>query len=291
MNARAIASQASHALQTGPHSAQTAWMGGIVATVVIPHGLKGLSRRFGREMARRSKASANAHWLDIGMGQLRQCESILREISVNSRNLTLGGNSSRLLVRLNRTRRVTNPLTFLSTLATTLDEVSQYDLIWNSDIPTELARRRAVLTEERTARADLRASSPQIVRLSRTIDLYNRSQIAESLRDHPAVAESIQGAMDTLVRQGPDANRQAISSCRASIERLSIELGNHGDWKQALRKVTTSEADQRSVIGAWNYLSGKGAHGGHDPSREEAEYGLKITLAALTYLKGDPVGS
>jgi hypothetical protein len=268
-------------------------MGGILATTVVPYGLKGLSRTAGRTARRASKAYVTAQWLQAGRNLLSQCESVIREVSVNSRNLSSRGNSSKLLLKLNRVRRMTNPVTFLNALAVVLEETSQYDLLWNRDIPSELARRAEVAAQERSARAALRASSPEVVRLSKTVDVYNRLQIAESLRDHPAVAESVLGAMDTLIRQGPDANRQAIASCRASIERLAIELGGVGDWKQALTRVVPSETDQRTIIGAWNYLSGKGAHGGHDPSRDEAEYGLGITIAALTYLKerGRTIGS
>jgi hypothetical protein len=282
--ARQLAAQAAGALQTGYHSAQAGLMGSLLATTVIPHGLKGLSRSAGKTVARTSKANAKAQWLQAGRNLLSQSESVFRDISVNSLNLTPPGNSSKLVLKLNRVRRVTNPVTFLNTLSVVLDEVSRYDLLWNRDIPQELARRAEVAAEERSARAALRASSPEVVRLSKTVDVYNRLQIADTLRDHPAVSESVLGAMDTLVRQGPDANRQAIASCRAGIERLAVELGGVGDWKEALRKVVPSETDQRAIIGSWNYLSGKGAHGGHDPTRDEAEYGLRITISTLTYL-------
>jgi hypothetical protein len=283
--ARQLEAQAAGALQTGYHSAQAGLLGSLLATTVIPHGLKGLSRNAGKTVARTSKANAKAQWLRAGRNLLSQSETVLRDISVNSRSLTPPGNSSKLVLKLNRVRRVTDPVTFLSTLAVVLDEVSRYDLLWNRDIPQELARRAEMAEQERSARAALRAASPEVVRLSESVDVYNRLQIADSLQDHPAVAESVLGATNTLLRQGPDANRQAIASCRASIERLAIELGGAGDWKESLRKVATSETDQRTVIGAWSYLSGKGAHGGHDPTRDEAEYGLRITIAALTYLK------
>ena len=289
--ARALAAQAGQALQTGYHSPQAGVMGSLLATAAVPYGLKGLSRTAGRTVARASKSNTKTQWLRTGRNLLSQCESMFRGISVNSRNLRPEGNSSKLLLKLNRVRRATNPVTFLNALAVVLEEASQYDLLWNRDIPAELAKRAELAAQERSARAALRASSPEVVRLSKAIDVYDRLQIAEPLREHPAVAESVLGAIDGLVWQGPDANRQAIASCRASIERLAIELGGVGDWKEALKKVATSETDNRAIVGAWNYLSGKGAHGGHDPSRDEAEYGLRITIAALVYLKGISGGS
>jgi hypothetical protein len=210
----------------------------------------------------------------------------MRQISIKSPKLPAHGNSSKLLLKLNRVRRATNPITFLETLAMALDEVAQYELIWNIEIPAELARRTEAASRERSARAALRASSAEVVRLSRTVDLFNRTAVADGLRNFPAVSQSILGAMDVFVRQGPDGNRQSIASCRAGIEALAIQLGGAANWKQALKTVLKSETDQKIVIGAWNYLSGKGAHGGHDPTKGEAEYGLRITIAALEYLIG-----
>ena len=284
--AKGLAAQAAQALRTGYHSPRAGLIGSLLATAAVPYGLKGLSRTAGRTVARASKSNVSAQWLHTGRDLLAQSESLLRAISVSSRNLTPRGNSSKLLLKLNRVRRMTNPVTLLNTLSTVLEEASQYDLIWNRDIPTELARRGELAEQERSARAALRASSPEVVRLSKTVHIFNRLQVADCLRDHPAVSESVSGAIDALARNGPDSNRQAIASCRASIERLAIELGGPGDWKQALKRAATSEPDQRVIIGAWNYLSGKGAHGGHDPSSNEAEYGLRITIAALAYLKG-----
>lgn len=288
--AAALAAQANQALQIGYHSVQAGFMASLLATAVVPHGLKTISRSAGRTVARASKSNVTTQWLRAGRNLLEQSESILRDISLNSRNLTPQGNSSKLLVKLNRVRRMTNPVTFLNTLSVVLEETSRNALLWNRDIPAELARRAELAALERSARMALRVSSPELVRLSKTVDVYNRLQIAESLHDHPAVTESVLGALDAFVRQGPDSNRQTIASCRASIERLAIELGGVGDWKEALKRVVASETDQRVIIGAWNYLSGKGAHGGHDPSRDEAEYGLRVTIAALAYLRGIPSG-
>lgn len=284
--ARGLATQASLAMESGYHSRQAGVVGGILASTVVPYGLKGVSRDAGRLVKRTSKAKVDAQWLDRGRNLLAQSEASLREISIKARTLPARGNSSKLLLKLNRVRRTKNPTTFLGSLAEVLEEVAQYDLIWNADIPAELARRAEAEASERSARAALRASSPQVVRLSRTVDIFNRTVIADSLRNYPSVDQSVLGAMDALARQGPDGNRQSIASCRASIEALAIHLGGEGDWKEALKRVLPSETDQRTVVGAWNYLSGKGAHGGHDPSQAEAEYGLRITIAALEYLIG-----
>ena len=179
---------------------------------------------------------------------------------------------------------MTKAISLLSALSGILSEIQSLPLIWNHELPQELARRREETARERSARAALRASSPEVVRLAKAVDVFNRTLVADTLRPFPTVSQSVLGAMDSLARQGPDANRHCIASSRASIEALAIVLGDQGDWKTALKHVLPSETDQRVIIGAWNYLSGKGSHGGHNPTRAEAEYGLKITIAALEYL-------
>lgn len=261
-------------------------MGSLLASQVVPYGLKGLSRGTGRVLQRNSKAKAKAEWLQTFRGFISHCEDTTRGISVKSRSLTSRGNSSKLLLKLNRARRATNPPTALSSLAAALEEMAQLDLVWNVDIPSELSQRAEADAVERSARTTLKASSPELVRLSRAVDVFNRTAIAEGLRDHAIVSQSILGAMDALTRQGPDGNRQSIASCRSSLEALTIRLGGNGDWKESLKRVLPSATDQRAVVGAWNYLSGKGAHGGHDPTRAEAEYGLRITIATIDYLMG-----
>jgi hypothetical protein len=278
--------QARRALSGGAGSGAGPLIGDLLVTELVPYGYKGTVRKAGRFLGGRSQDALNRQWLQTGHSLLQQCRGTLGSISVLSGKLPPGGNSSKLLQKLNKLHRMTRAVTFLATLSGILAEIEAMPLISNQNITAELARRAEEGARERSARAALRASSPEVVRLAKTVDVFNRIAIAEQLRGFPEVAQPVLGALDSVARQGPDGNRHCITSCRASIEALAIRLGGVGDWKVALKRVLPSDTDQRVVVGAWNYLSGKGAHGGHAPSREEAEHGLRITIATLEYMIG-----
>jgi hypothetical protein len=69
-----------------------------------------------------------------------------------------------------------------------------------------------------------------------------------------------------------------------AVEQFCIDAGKSGNWKEGLRNILESETDRRHVIGEWNYLSGKGAHGGHDPTEMEAKHCLRITVSCLEFM-------
>jgi hypothetical protein len=202
-------------------------------------------------------------------------------MSIKVRTLSLGGNSSKLSKKFNRVRRIKSAVPFFNTLSSVLQEIQNQDLIWNKDIPIELTSRKAIMQQEKKEKAILRGSSPRLVRSAQTIEIYDRLSIAEKLKNYPNVQQSVLGALDRLHEGGPDAQRQSIVSCRAAIEALCIQIGNNEDWKTALNNIFPSETDRKSIKHIWNYLSGKGAHGGHIPSKDDAEYALKITIATL----------
>lgn len=276
-----LRNQADQALSIGIHSDDAPIVGEFLVKALIPHGLRGVARKLGSSGRKVSKSNVRSQWRQIGNQLLSQCIISIREMSINLQNISDRGNSSKLITKFNRVRHIKNPVAFFDTLITVLDEIRNLDLIWNKDICGELTKRKATLEQEQKERAVLKASSPKLDRLARTVDIYNRLSISEQLKRYPNVQLSILGALDCLLRGGPDAERQCITSCRVSIEALCIQIGENGDWKTALGSIFQSETDQKAVKGVWNYLSGKGAHAGHNPTKEEAEYGLKITIATL----------
>jgi hypothetical protein len=246
----------------------------------IPHGYKGLARGAGRLAQRTSRTNLNAQWLHAGRGLLTQSEATVREISLRTRILPPQGNSTRLIAKFNRARRSTTAASFLGSLAIALDELSQSDLLWNRDIPAELQRRREEEEHDRLAKAELRTAASKYVRLASTVDLYNRMAISTKLGPYPAAEQSVLGAMDRLAHGGPDAERHALISCRSAIENLCIQLGGNGDWKTSLKIVFPSDSDHRAVSAVVNFIGSK-VHGGHSPSSEEADQGLRLTIATL----------
>jgi len=273
--------QAEQALSIGIHTEQAPLLGELLVQAFVPHGAKGLTRKLGRSIRKTSKHKVNSSWRLVGDQFLGKCESSVKDVSIKVHTLSLGGNSSKLLKKFNRVRRIKNSISFFNTLILVLQEIQNQDLIWNRDIPNELALRKVIFEQEKKEKAILRVSSLRLVRSATTIEINNRLSIAEKLKNYPNVQESVLGALDRLHEGGPDALRQCIVSCRAAIEALCIRLGKNDDWKKGLNNLFRSETDRKSIKGIWNYLSGKGAHGGHIPSKEDAEYALKITVATL----------
>jgi hypothetical protein len=191
-----------------------------------------------------------------------------------------------LRAKLNRARRATNPITLLSTIEVVLAEVASMDLLWNSEVAGELEARRQARLEESRASAALRVDASRYVRLAMTVNLLDRASISGALRPFPAAEQSVLGALDALARGGPDAERQAVTSCRSAIENVCIQRGGVGDWKAGLKALMPSESDQRAVQAVVNFLGAK-LHGGHVPTRSEAEQGLKLSVAILARLVGE----
>lgn len=273
--------QAENDLSIGIQADQAPILGELLVQAFVPYGAKGLTRNIGRSMRKTSKSKTNLKWRLAGDQFLVKCESSVKNMSIRVLSLTHGGNSSKLLRKFNRARRIKNAISFFNMLTLVLQEIQNHDLIWNKDIPIELAIRKRILEQEKKEKAILRASSPRLVRSAQTIEIYNRLSIAEKLKNYPNVQESVLGALDRLQKGGADAQRQCIVSCRAAIEGLCIQVGKSNDWKKALNSIFPSETDRKSIKSIWNYLSSKGAHGGHVPTKNDAEYALKITIATL----------
>jgi len=256
-------------------------VGDLLVKAFVPYGAKGLARGWGRTIRKSSKSNVSVQWRQKGELFLPRCESVVKNISINARNLPPRGNSDKLVKKFNRARRLKNPVSFFDTLINILNEIQSQDLIWNKDIPQELAHRKEIVRQEQIERANLQSESKEITRLAKSVNLLDKLSISQNLKQFPDVQRSILGALDRLQTNDPDAERHCITSCRVAIESLCMKLGSCGDWKAGLCKIYPSETDQRQVKEVWNYLSGKGAHGGHIPTKDEAEYALKITIATI----------
>lgn len=279
--------EAAQALRSGARSPGSRAIGGLLVREFVPHGYKGIARSLGRSLGGTGAANVRDHWSKAADTLLGESEVLIRRISIRSHGLPAGGNSARLLLKLNRARRASNPVTRLSVLSVVLEELSSSDLLWNHEVGAELETRRRAAEADRRAKALLRTEAAGYVRRVRDLDLYDAKAVAESLRDYPVVVGSLTGAIDRLIQGGPDVERQALLSCRSAIERLAIERIGIGDGKTAVRTLLPSETDHKPVVAVMNYLGGK-IHGGAAPTRAEAEYGLKLTIATLESMAARP---
>lgn len=281
---KTLKQQAYQKYSTGFHTKETDLIGEVLVSAFVPHGLKSIARKTGSIGQKNIKENIKTKWRKQGEHFLLECESIIKQMSLNTKNLSISGNSSILLRKFNRVRKIKNPLPFFDNLNIALQEFESLDLIWNKDIEQELIKRRDIKKIQNKEKEKLKLNSKDIIKNLQNFDLVGKSFITDLLKSYPLVLKSMIGALDRLQDNAPDAERHCITSCRASIELLCIELGKQKDWKYALNNIFPSETDRRQVKSVWNFLSGKGAHGGHDPTKKEAEYGFRLTMTTIYFI-------
>ncbi len=272
--------RAIEAFQSGYHAPGANLLGGLATHVIVPYGMKGFARGAGRTVKRASKLNLESQWMQVGRDMVRNCENSFKTMSILTKNLPSEGNSHKLLVKLNQARRARSSVVLLQRVVDVLEGVSGYDLIWNSDIPGELHRRKTEESRIRKEKQALKKAAPSIVNKTRILNLYNSVDLDDIYMRLPAIEQQIKGALDRFSVGGPDSERQSLISCRSALEGACIQVGGNGNWKASLKLAQLSETDQRAVTAVVNYIGGK-IHGGHSVSHDEAEYGLKLTISTL----------
>ena len=276
--------RANQDLTTGIHAEGAPLVGNLLVDSFFSHGSKGMARKLGKTVRKTSKANLNAQWLQVGNEFVQKCESCISSMSIKTRNLQPSGNSSKLLIKLNKVHCFKGAVPFFNAIVGVLQEIQRNDLIWNSDIPHLLSLQNAIAKQAQLEKSKLRRDSKDIAKLAKTINPFDKLAISQTLRKYPTVEQSILGAFDRIQSSNPDSERHCIASCRTAIESLCIALGNSSDWKLALNNLFSSDTDRKQIKGVWNYLSNKGAHGGRTPTKDEAQHSLKITIASLEYI-------
>lgn len=280
---KALQTQAEQAFTTGLHSNGASIIGEFFIGG-IPQGQRGLARNLGKTIQRSDRQKNEIQWREKGKQLLSNCEFKIKQMSINTKNLTKNGNSPKLVQKFNRVRRVKSSIASITEIIAILEELQNIELLWNTDIPNELVHRKEITDMEKREKTNLLRMSPRIIKNAGIVDIFDRLAISDQLEQYPSVKSCILGAFDRLHENAPDSARHCIISCRVAIESFCIESGNDADWKNALKNVLSSDTDRRQIIGIWNYLSGKGAHGGHFPTKEEAEYCLQLTIGTLTFI-------
>ena len=100
-------------------------------------------------------------------------------MSLNTKNLTISGSSHRLVQKFNRVRKIRNPIYFFDTILAVLQDLQNLDLIWNKDIPQELANRKEIAEVEKREKAGLRSISRDITSIARNVDSFSTLSISD----------------------------------------------------------------------------------------------------------------
>ena len=210
----------------------------------------------------------------------------LRRISVARKNLARGGNSSVLVKRLAGAKTYRRLDTQIAKAVGNLEAIESEDLVYNDEIGEfRLQRSKEAFEERRRAKEeqllDLRNVAPELG----SVKLENRDELRSQLAGHLEVARMIEGALDTFSTTGADASRQALASCRSAIELLVIEITGEPEWRTGLSRLAEGTR-KKLVAGTYGFLSGYGSHPGGVPTRRDAEYGIRMTIASCVWLMG-----
>jgi hypothetical protein len=256
-------------------------IGSYAVTKYVPHGYKQIARSFGRDLQKDAKVDVDSQWRQQGVQLADTSQRTIGRMSIRTKNLTLSGNSRNLVVKFNKlTSKKTAPA-YIRNLISILEGVEKLDLIWNTDIEGELRHRVEEKERLRREKEALKLEAGAIVEEARRSQFSKKETVLHRLKGYPLSRQSLVSAFSELQSPDPEAPRHCIFSSRVSIEQLCIDAGGSGNWKEGLNTLLSSNTDRRQVKAVWNNLSGKGAHGGHNPTPKEAEQCLALTLTTL----------
>jgi hypothetical protein len=259
-------------------------IGDYVVKKYIPHGYKQAARSIGRDILKDMKSDSDANWRQQGVSLKDTAVRKVSRMSINTKNLTLSGNSKKLIVKFNRLSNIKTALAYIRNLFSVLDGLKGLDLIWNDDIENELQRRFEEKQWLREEEERLKMEAGAILEESKRAQFSKKSSVLQRLKPWPRPLQSLISAFNRLTSTDPEAPRHCISSARVAIEQLCIDAGGDGDWKKGLANITSSKSDRKQVKAVYHNLSGKGSHGGHNPTQKEAEQCLALTLTTLEIL-------
>lgn len=208
----------------------------------------------------------------------------LRKISISRHDITLHGNSDKLIKRVAKSRTFKRLDTQIAKAVGCLETIAVEELVYNTEIPELLASRRREKMEaaHRTREAELLDLS-SVAPGMELVWPKNQEELRSQFDLHPEVGRMIEGALDAYSSSGVDANRQALASCRSALELLVREKTGEQDWRVGLARLA-SGSRKRLVSDTYAFLSGYGSHPGGSPSKKDTAYGIRMTVASCLWL-------
>lgn len=213
-------------------------------------------------------------------GWYKNCQNTMQRVSVSRKGLTALGNSHMLLSRFSKTKKFVRTEIRLRHGLSFLEDLLEQELIYNKDLREYLKG----LQKQASARESALSSVKALKREENILQFPGAENVHKMLGSYPEENEAIIGAISTYENKGPDANRQALASCRNGLEKLICKLSKEGDWKKGLSELTRSESKRRYIKDTYRYLSAYGSHGPRPPSDVDTELGIEMTLAAMKWL-------
>ncbi len=222
-------------------------------------------------------ANAFEQWFNEGL-------RLIRSVSVATKNITPRGNSATLVGRLVRAMEPNRLGTRIVRTLGVLEAIAALDLVYNEDIPELLRQRRQEAMEERRlAREAKLLDLSDLAPGMELVKLQNREHVRTTFAAHPEVGRMMEGALDAYASTRADAYRQALSSCRNALQLLVREVAGEVTWGAGVALLVEGSR-KRLINDTWAFLSGYGSHPGGKPTKKDAAYGIRMTMASCLWL-------
>jgi len=232
----------------------------ILGRKVLPHGWVGLGKKLAKKKLSGRKRSIEIDCANQADQWLDPITMSLKRISKLTSSITLKGNSSILIRKLNHAKSGIQAGTKIKRGLKALEEINQMDLIYNYEI-----------------RDMLQVKKLNNISSSRYNQYSNDAKLL--LKNYPSELEAFLGAIERLEHGGLDAYRQCLSSCRNSIESLVKKIAQR--WPDGLNSIIRSDTKRKIIKNTYQYLSAYGVHGTKTPTEDDAKSGLEQTISSL----------
>jgi len=156
-----------------------------------------------------------------------------------------------------------------------LESLRHKNLIYNDEINDYLKQKKEQERAKKKAEMIIE-SAPKPISLAH--DLW------EMLDMYPDEKRALEGAVFIYRSESPDANRQALSSCRNALEMLIKKVSGENNWNDALLNIINSSQKRKTIKTTFQYLSAYGVHGPSHPSDGDTEMGIEMTATAIKWL-------
>jgi hypothetical protein len=199
----------------------------------------------------------------------------LGTISVIKTHLPKDGNSESILSSFSNTMKYVKIITKLNHGISFLETLRHKDLINNDKISEYLKQRKKQEKVKKKAEMIIE-SAPKPFSI--------QHDIWEMLDAYPNEKSALMGAVFIYQSESPDANRQALSSCRNALEMLIKKISGKQDWNDGLLTIFQSSQKRKTIKSTFQYLSAYGVHGPSQPSEGDTEMGIEMTTTAIKWI-------
>ena len=239
----------------------------------IPHGLKGMGKKI-----LKGELSQKQHMKNIKKEAARAADNwlysitdFLKNVSKETKNLNGKGNSSTLISKFNSAKSAVRFDIKIRRGMKSLEQLKNYQLIYNKDIKIQ--------QKESPSK---RAPNSKYYHFQREVKFL--------LKDHPSALNAFLGAVERLEKRGIDANRQALFSCRNSLEILVRSISNEHKWSEGIKKVIKSSTKIKTAKTTYGFLCGYGVHSKIEPTINDVKSGIEQTLSVIRFIISDNKG-